>query len=116
MWTEESEDQLISLIQERPALYDIAEKHYSNRAVKADLWREIEAKLQLSGSTFAPPAAELGDSEPRAWNRRYRKSPWMRDRVHAARAFTSCCLPTGMRRHSMRRVPVRGAEPAVRVD
>ncbi|CAG11942.1 unnamed protein product [Tetraodon nigroviridis] len=48
IWTEETEDQLISLIQERPALYDISEKHYSNRAVKADLWREIEARLQLS--------------------------------------------------------------------
>lgn len=49
MWTEETEDQLISLIQERPVLYDVSEKYYSNRAVKADLWREIEAKLRLSG-------------------------------------------------------------------
>lgn len=49
IWSEETEDQLISLIQERPALYDISEKYYSNRAVKADLWREIETKLQLSG-------------------------------------------------------------------
>ncbi|TNN02546.1 hypothetical protein fugu_010033 [Takifugu bimaculatus] len=48
MWTEETEDQLISLIQERPVLYDVSEKYYSNRAVKADLWREIEAKLRLS--------------------------------------------------------------------
>lgn len=49
IWTEQTEDLLISLIQERPALYDISQKHYSNRAVKADLWREIETKLRLSG-------------------------------------------------------------------
>lgn len=57
IWTEDTEDRLITLIQERPALYDISEKHYSNRAVKADLWREIESKLELSGKIFLPTLA-----------------------------------------------------------
>lgn len=59
-WTEETEEQLIRLIQERPELYDVSEKHYSNRALKAELWREMEAKLRLSGETRAPPRARRG--------------------------------------------------------
>ncbi|XP_034086771.1 uncharacterized protein LOC117555860 [Gymnodraco acuticeps] len=47
IWNEEIEDQLISLIQERPALYDITEKLYVNRIVKTGLWREIETQLVL---------------------------------------------------------------------
>ncbi|XP_026113223.1 uncharacterized protein LOC113091810 [Carassius auratus] len=48
VWNEASEDALISMIQERPALYDITEKSYSNRLVKAEMWCEIENKLVIS--------------------------------------------------------------------
>ncbi|KAI9518423.1 hypothetical protein NQZ68_037177, partial [Dissostichus eleginoides] len=48
IWNEGTEDQLINLIQERPALYDITEKRYANRIVKTGLWREIETQLGLS--------------------------------------------------------------------
>ncbi|KAI9519187.1 hypothetical protein NQZ68_030719 [Dissostichus eleginoides] len=48
IWNEGNEDLLITLIQERPALYDITEKKYSNRVVKTGLWREIETQLGFS--------------------------------------------------------------------
>ncbi|KAI9524876.1 hypothetical protein NQZ68_014411 [Dissostichus eleginoides] len=48
IWNEGAKDQLISLIQERPALFDITEKWYANRIVKTGLWREIETQLGLS--------------------------------------------------------------------
>ncbi|XP_010794591.1 uncharacterized protein [Notothenia coriiceps] len=48
IWNDETEDQFISYIQERPALFDITEKLYENRIVKTGLWREIEALLGLS--------------------------------------------------------------------
>ncbi|XP_047446070.1 uncharacterized protein LOC125011097 [Mugil cephalus] len=47
-WNEETEGKLISMVQERPALYDIAENLYSNREVKMQLWHEIENKLFIS--------------------------------------------------------------------
>ncbi|KAL3047902.1 hypothetical protein OYC64_021960 [Pagothenia borchgrevinki] len=47
IWNEETEGQLISLIQERPALFDTTEKRYTNRTVKSGLWREIETQLGL---------------------------------------------------------------------
>ncbi|XP_010769947.1 transcription factor Adf-1-like [Notothenia coriiceps] len=47
IWNDEIEDQFISLIQERPALYDITDKLYANRIVKTGLWREIETQLVL---------------------------------------------------------------------
>ncbi|XP_042593606.1 ribonuclease inhibitor-like [Cyprinus carpio] len=50
MWNEAVEDELISLIQERPALYDITEKRYANRVAIANSWREIENKLVISGT------------------------------------------------------------------
>ncbi|KAL0965949.1 hypothetical protein UPYG_G00288470 [Umbra pygmaea] len=48
IWSEEAEDQLILLIQERPPLYDITEKRYANRVAKTQLWREIENTLSIS--------------------------------------------------------------------
>lgn len=54
VWNEASEDELISMIQERPALYDIMEKCYVNRVAKAELWREIENKLVISGTVRFP--------------------------------------------------------------
>ncbi|XP_067284019.1 uncharacterized protein [Pseudorasbora parva] len=48
VWTEASEDELISMIQQRPALYDITEKCYVNRVAKAELWREMANKLVIS--------------------------------------------------------------------
>jgi len=49
IWNEGNEELLITLIEERPALYDITEKKYSNRVVKTGLWREIESQLGFSG-------------------------------------------------------------------
>lgn len=57
-WSEETEVRLINLIQERPALYDITERRYSNRVVKAHLWREIEDKLVVSGK-ISPLVVQL---------------------------------------------------------
>ncbi|XP_034001012.1 uncharacterized protein LOC117494283 [Trematomus bernacchii] len=48
IWNEAIEDLFITLIQERPALYDITEAKYSNRIVKTGLWREIESQLGFS--------------------------------------------------------------------
>ncbi|KAM6965859.1 uncharacterized protein LKV04_018355 [Tautogolabrus adspersus] len=48
VWTEETEDRMITMIQERPPLFDITDKLYSNRVVKTGLWREIEKKMILS--------------------------------------------------------------------
>ncbi|KAI9522520.1 hypothetical protein NQZ68_035364 [Dissostichus eleginoides] len=48
IWNEGTEDQLISMIQERPPLFDITEKKYANQVVKTGLWREIETELGLS--------------------------------------------------------------------
>ncbi|XP_067296095.1 uncharacterized protein [Pseudorasbora parva] len=48
VWTEASEDELISMNQERPALYDITEKCYVNRVAKAEMWREMANKLVIS--------------------------------------------------------------------
>ncbi|XP_030263001.1 transcription factor Adf-1-like [Sparus aurata] len=45
--TEEAEELLVSMVQERPALYDIREKHYANRAKKTELWGEIQNKLGI---------------------------------------------------------------------
>ncbi|XP_059919572.1 uncharacterized protein LOC132466381 [Gadus macrocephalus] len=48
-WTEEMEEQLIALVEERPPLYNITLQGYSNRNRKDQLWREIESELHLSG-------------------------------------------------------------------
>ncbi|KAL1005899.1 hypothetical protein UPYG_G00065330 [Umbra pygmaea] len=48
IFNEETEEQLIQLIQERAPLYDITEKRYSNRVAKTQLWREIENALSIS--------------------------------------------------------------------
>ncbi|XP_056604614.1 uncharacterized protein LOC130421008 [Triplophysa dalaica] len=47
-WNEAREEQMISMIQERPALYDITENVYANRTLRAQLWHEIENKLVVS--------------------------------------------------------------------
>ncbi|XP_065125347.2 uncharacterized protein [Paramisgurnus dabryanus] len=47
-WNEQREDQLIALIQERPALYNVTEKCYASRGHRAELWREIEQTLAIS--------------------------------------------------------------------
>lgn len=52
LWNQDVEDQLVTMIQERPPLYDITEKLYANRVVKTELWREIEEKLVISGKFF----------------------------------------------------------------
>ncbi|XP_061575399.1 uncharacterized protein C19orf47 homolog isoform X4 [Cololabis saira] len=46
--TQDIEEQLIAMIQERAPLYDITEKCYANRVVKTQLWQEIETKLVIS--------------------------------------------------------------------
>jgi len=38
MWTEEVEEQLISMVEERPSLFAVADKNYSNRLVKTESW------------------------------------------------------------------------------
>lgn len=52
IWNDDTEDQLITMIKERPALYDITAEHYANRVVKRELWREVENKLVISGKIF----------------------------------------------------------------
>ncbi|XP_029919024.1 ATPase inhibitor A, mitochondrial isoform X1 [Myripristis murdjan] len=47
-WTQEAEEHLVTMVEERPALYDIRESLYTNKVVKADLWRQIENKLVIS--------------------------------------------------------------------
>ena len=49
-WTEEMEEQLIAMVEERPPLYNITLQGYSNRNRKDQLWREIESELHLSGN------------------------------------------------------------------
>lgn len=49
IWNEAREEQMISMIQERPALYDIKENLYADRRLKAQLWHEIVSKLVISG-------------------------------------------------------------------
>ena len=49
-WTEEMEEQLIALVEERPPLYNITLQGYSKRNRKDQLWREIESELHLSGN------------------------------------------------------------------
>ena len=46
-WTEETEEQLITLVEERPPLYNITLQCYSNRNKKDQLWREIESEYFL---------------------------------------------------------------------
>ena len=54
IWSDESgnEDRLLDLIEERRALYDIADSSYSNKVVKSRLWREISAELNIEGMRF----------------------------------------------------------------
>ncbi|KAI7791886.1 uncharacterized protein LOC130548000 [Triplophysa rosa] len=47
-WNEAREEQMIIMIQERPALYDVTENVYANRTLRAQLWHEIESKLVIS--------------------------------------------------------------------
>ena len=49
-WTEEMEEQLIALVEDRPPLYNITLQGYSKRNRKDQLWREIESELHLSGN------------------------------------------------------------------
>ncbi|XP_029919026.1 ATPase inhibitor A, mitochondrial isoform X3 [Myripristis murdjan] len=51
-WTQEAEEHLVTMVEERPALYDIRESLYTNKVVKADLWRQIENKLVISALGF----------------------------------------------------------------
>ncbi|KAF7641728.1 hypothetical protein LDENG_00273810 [Lucifuga dentata] len=48
VWREETEEQLVCMVQERPALYDITENLYANKALKTHLWREIADNLFIS--------------------------------------------------------------------
>jgi len=50
-WNRTVEDQLINMIQERPALYT-SEARYASRGLKPELWRELEDKLVISGETL----------------------------------------------------------------
>ncbi|KAK7877852.1 hypothetical protein WMY93_031492 [Mugilogobius chulae] len=45
VWNDFTEDQFVTMVQERPALYDSNDRHYNNRVVKAQLWGDIELKL-----------------------------------------------------------------------
>ncbi|XP_020509335.1 uncharacterized protein [Labrus bergylta] len=47
-WTEATEGRLITMIQERPPLFDLTDKLYSNRVVKIALWSEIVNKMIIS--------------------------------------------------------------------
>lgn len=47
-WSEALEEQLVTLVEERPPLYDITLQCYSNRNKKDTLWTEIETELRLS--------------------------------------------------------------------
>lgn len=42
------EEQLVNMVEERPALYDTNDKNYGNRTVKMELWRDIQLKLNTS--------------------------------------------------------------------
>uniref|UniRef100_A0A9J7YFS5 Uncharacterized protein n=2 Tax=Cyprinus carpio carpio TaxID=630221 RepID=A0A9J7YFS5_CYPCA len=48
VWDEAAEDVLISLVQERPALYNTSKYRYDNRVAKDKFWRELEARLVVS--------------------------------------------------------------------
>ncbi|KAM6974368.1 zinc finger MYM-type protein 4-like [Tautogolabrus adspersus] len=48
VWTVATEEQLITMIQERPLLYHSTEKLYANGVVKTALWREIENEMNIS--------------------------------------------------------------------
>ncbi|XP_075999917.1 uncharacterized protein LOC142993136 isoform X2 [Genypterus blacodes] len=48
VWQEETEEQLVCMVQERPALYDITENVYANKVLKTHLWREISDRLRVS--------------------------------------------------------------------
>ncbi|XP_078135832.1 uncharacterized protein LOC144536521 isoform X2 [Sander vitreus] len=48
LWTEALEEEMISMVEERPPLYNVSEKNYSNRGVKADCWRQITEKINIS--------------------------------------------------------------------
>ena len=52
-WNEALEEELISMVEERPPLYNVSEKSYSNRTVKTDCWRQITEKCNLSGKIFS---------------------------------------------------------------
>ena len=60
-WTEEKEEQLIALVEERPPLYNITLQGYSNRNRKEQLWREIVSELHLSGNMY-PTFAQLANN------------------------------------------------------
>lgn len=47
VWNKTVEEQLINMIQERPALYT-SEARYASRGLKPELWRELEDKLVIS--------------------------------------------------------------------
>ncbi|XP_078101558.1 uncharacterized protein LOC144514238 isoform X1 [Sander vitreus] len=42
------EEELISMIEERPPLYNASEKNYFNQVVKRDCWRQITEKMHIS--------------------------------------------------------------------
>ncbi|XP_034719615.1 uncharacterized protein LOC117938817 [Etheostoma cragini] len=48
LWTDALEEELISMVEDRPPLYNISEKNYSNRVVKTDCWRQITEKINIS--------------------------------------------------------------------
>ncbi|TDG98359.1 hypothetical protein EPR50_G00218110 [Perca flavescens] len=48
LWTEALEEVMINMIEERPPLYNVSEKNYSNREVKRDCWRQITEKINIS--------------------------------------------------------------------
>lgn len=49
VWKEETEEHLVCMVQERPALYNITENVYANKVLKTHLWKEISDKLRVSG-------------------------------------------------------------------
>ena len=48
-WTEDKEDELIEMWRDRPCLFDVGSRGYSDRTAKTRAMEEIAKRLELSG-------------------------------------------------------------------
>ena len=58
-WTEEKVDELITLYEARPCLYDTKSKQYSNRDSRRKALAEIATALATTGKFFATQLATV---------------------------------------------------------
>ncbi|KAL1483073.1 hypothetical protein MTO96_002143 [Rhipicephalus appendiculatus] len=76
MWSNDAVEELISLVRERPALYDPSHRDYSDQVLKPRIWDEIGRKLGFTGDECKKKWQYLRDKFTKEV-KKVRTNPWI---------------------------------------